>query len=114
KGSLPGSQSSCARRSTASLAAIALICLCFRRSELSLGLVTGLAKKVAISFRARGTQFEEGALCSSDSDLLPPRSRYPLKWARNRQPSPPPGRFPGPLFLGHHHHRPGLAGRLSR
>ena len=31
---------------------------------------------------------------------MPPRSRYPIKWARNRQPSPPPVAFPGPHLSG--------------
>ena len=47
----------------------------------------------------------QGTLCSSDSDLLPPRSRYPIKWARNRQPSPPPVALPGPLLSGPPTHR---------
>ena len=40
---------------------------------------------------------EDDTFMHSDSDLLPPRSRYPLKWARNRQPSPPGGAS-GPSF----------------
>ena len=61
--------------------------------------VTAPAKKV-LELRHSGTRCKEGALCCSDSDLLPPRSRYPLKWARNRQPSPPPVALPGPLLSG--------------
>ena len=63
--------------------------------ERSREIVTAPAKKY---FEELGTAREEAAFCSSDSDLLPPRSRYPLKWARNRQPSPPPVALPGPSF----------------
>ena len=71
----------------------------FPPPEAEPGIVTALNQK-NLKFPGRGTDFEEGALCSSDSDLLPPRSRYPLKWARNRQPSPPPVALPGPLLSG--------------
>ena len=63
-------------------------------------LVTAMAKKMQGYCEKRGTHCFEAALCSSDSDLLPPRSRYPFKWARNRQPSPPPVALPGPLLSG--------------
>src|SRR5574338_174894 len=63
-------------------------------------IITALPKKMFVGL---GTVPEDAALCSSDSDLLPPRSRYPLKWARNRQPSPPPVALPGPLLSGPPH-----------
>jgi hypothetical protein len=54
----------------------------------------------SIFFETGGTGAKLRALCASDSDLLPPRSRYPLKWARTRQPSPPPVANPGPRLSG--------------
>ena len=76
-----------APRLIASSADTALICRFFRGPEQDFPIRYGSDQK---SFRPTGTEREEAALCCSDSDLLPPRSRYPLKWAQNRQPSPPP------------------------
>ena len=56
----------------------------------------GIDKK---SFRTAGTICGRRGVLHSDSDLLPPRSRYPIKWARNRQPSPPPVALPGPHYF---------------
>ena len=92
-----GWRSSCAPPSIASWGGTALICLHFRRSNSAAGIVTAAPKKCLPRL---GTDFEQGAFCNSDSDLLPPRSRYPIKWARNRQPSPPPVALPGPLLSG--------------
>ena len=89
--------SSCAPRSIASWGGTALICLYFRQSNSDQADRYGGAKKILPRL---GTDFEQGAFCTSDSDLLPPRSRYPIKWARNRQPSPPPVALPGPLLSG--------------
>src|SRR5438270_2295054 len=72
----------------------------FHRLSSASTVVTASPKKVSKSLGRLGTHLEQGALCCSDSDLLPPRSRYPLKWARNRQPSPPPVALPGPLPSG--------------
>ncbi len=82
---------------TENLAATALICLYFlNRSNRQIRY--GRNQKNVC--RALGTVREQAALCCLDSDLLPPRSRYPFKWARNRQPSPPPVALPGPLLSG--------------
>src|SRR5438128_1836171 len=101
--------SSSDQASTVSLGATALICRFFRRfSEEPKGRYADVEKM----FPGLGTHFKQGALCNSDSDLLPPRSRYPFKWARNRQPSPPPVALPGPLLSGAQQHQR-LNGRLS-
>ena len=56
------------------------------------------------SFPKSRNRFAKKRRCAcSDSDLLPPRSRYPLKWARNRQPSPPRWRFRAHSCLGPFH-----------
>ena len=93
------SPSSCDPRSSAASAGTALICQSFRANDPK-RFRYGCNQKSYFEYRSRGTQFENAALCTSDSDLLPPRSRYPIKWARNRQPSPPPVAFPGPLLSG--------------
>src|SRR6476660_4127157 len=95
--SSPDSPSSYARRSTGSSAATALNCRSFRQPD---RLKRGRYASDEKMFERFGTDFEEDALCNSDSDLLPPRSRYPIKRARNRQPSPPPVALPGPLLSG--------------
>src|SRR6185369_14787178 len=95
-GSSLGLRNNFAPRWTASWAAIALIYLYFLRSERAKDCYGG-GEKIILRL---GTVREDAALCSLDSDLLPPRSRYPLKWARNRQPSPPPVALPGPLLCG--------------
>src|SRR6187551_981410 len=93
----PGSQSSCVPLWSASSAVTALKFQYFRHNR-PRKTCYGCDEK---SFEKTGTSVEEGAFCNSDSDLLPPRSRYPLKWARNRQPSPPPVALPGPHFFPH-------------
>src|SRR3954464_11569754 len=92
-GSSAASPSSYAPRWSAASAGTALICQYFRTSDQRYGRY-GADQKNAPKLTIVGTEIENAALCTSDSDLLPPRSRYPIKWARNRQPSPPPSRYP--------------------
>ena len=56
--------------------------------------------------RRSGKNFGKGrnhrsppSLCGSDSDLLPPRSRYPTEWARNAPTPSPPVAHSGLKFL---------------
>src|SRR4029450_3429494 len=62
----------------------------------------GNATSRQIIFAGVGTSSEKRTFKLPDSDLLPPRSRYPTKWARIRQPSPPPVAYSGPHFCPQH------------
>ena len=108
-GSSAGWPSNCARRSSASSAATALICRSFRRLKRNRRSLRRREK----NFRKRRNRSRTRDVKHSDSDLLPPRSRYPIKWARNRQPSPPPVAFPGPHLSGALSHQPKLSRRRA-